>query len=162
MLLRSGFLLFALLTAPVASTAPSSSVPVDYAARAKFPLATPRQVDAIALVNRAINDSIVSESDQKHYGVADLWVMMPPDNKGDCEDFALTKLFVLSQAGFPIVTNTKLVGVIVHTGKSEEGHAILAVRLDSGEVAYLDNMNAEPMTRRELVARGYEFFDWRA
>lgn len=161
MLLRSSFLLFAILTAPAVPQAPPT-IPADYIARAKFPNDAPRKIDALAMVNRAINDSIVSEPDQKHYGVPEMWVMVPADGKGDCEDYALTKLFVLSQAGFPIVTNTKIVGVIVHSGKSEEGHAILGVLLDSGAVAYLDNLHSESMTRSELVARGYEFFDWRA
>jgi predicted transglutaminase-like cysteine proteinase len=98
----------------------------------------------------------------EHYGVADYWVMLPQDMKGDCEDYALSKLFLLGQAGFPTVTNAKLVGVIVHRKDGSEGHAILALRLKDGSVVYLDNLNDEPMTRKELVKQGYEFFDWRA
>jgi hypothetical protein len=73
---------------------------------------------------------------------------------------------LLSNAGFPVVTNSKLVAVLVHyttkDGKDEAGgHMILAILMPSGAVAYLDLAN-EPMTRAELIAHGYEFFDWRA
>jgi predicted transglutaminase-like cysteine proteinase len=88
--------------------------------------------------------------------------MFPPDGKGDCEDYVLTKLGLLSMAGFPMVNDTKVVGVIVHLKSGGEGHAILAIRLPSKAVLYMDNRFSEPMTRQELVARGYEFFDWKA
>lgn len=155
-------LALALLATPAVPQTPST-VPIDIAARAKFKRSVPEQVDAIAAVNRLVNESIRPEEDKAHYGIDELWVMYPPDSKGDCEDYALTKLGVLSRAGFPIIPNTKIVGVIVtKDGKNLGGHAILAVRLPSGEVAYLDNRFPEPMTRKELVARGYAFFDWRA
>jgi predicted transglutaminase-like cysteine proteinase len=86
---------------------------------------------------------------------------MPPDGKGDCEDYALTKMEMLGRIGFPVITNAKLVMVMVPVGKQTSGHAILAILLKSGAVAYLD-MAGEPMTRAELVAKGYQFFDWRA
>jgi predicted transglutaminase-like cysteine proteinase len=149
----------------MASTATSQadlSIPVDTAARAKFPQEDPEFIDTIAAINRLVNDGIQGESDGDHYGIADYWVMMPADGKGDCEDYALTKIFLLGQSGFPTVTNLKLVGVIVHRKGDSEGHAILALLLPKGEVAYLDNLNTEPMTRAELVAQGYQFFDWRA
>jgi predicted transglutaminase-like cysteine proteinase len=162
-MLRSAVLAIALLWAVPAVPEQPVQVPVDLAARAKFPRSDGELVDKIAFINRVVNTSMKGESDQEHYGVEDYWVMAPTDAKGDCEDYALTKIFILQREGWPIVTNTKLVGVIVHrVGRDDEGHAILAVRLPSKEVAYLDNMNAEPMTRRELVARGYQFFDWKA
>jgi predicted transglutaminase-like cysteine proteinase len=137
--------------------------PVDTIARAKWPHANHKEIDALAYINRTINEAIVSESDWEHYGVEDMWVMAPVDGKGDCEDYALTKLYVLQRANFPIVSNTKIVGVVVHSkGGATEGHAILAVRLENGDVVYLDNMKDEPATRAELVRAGYQFFDWRA
>lgn len=152
-------LLIALATPAVPQTA--TLVPVDTIARAKFPHSVPAQVDAIAAINRVINESITPLDDKAHYGVDELWVMYPADGKGDCEDYALTKLGVLSQAGFPVIARAKIVGVIVtKNGKSLGGHAILAVQLPGGDVAYLDNLNTEPMTRKELVRAGYRFFDW--
>jgi predicted transglutaminase-like cysteine proteinase len=138
------------------------TIPVDAVARAKFPKLSGDAVDWLANLNRQVNHMIQGESDMEHYGVADYWVMLPQDMKGDCEDYALSKLFLLGQAGFPTVTNAKLVGVIVHRKDGSEGHAILALRLKDGSVVYLDNLNDEPMTRKELVKQGYEFFDWRA
>lgn len=139
------------------------TIPVDSIARAKFHHSKPEQVDALAALNRYVNKTITPMDDKEHYGVDELWVMFPPDRKGDCEDYALTKLGMLSQVGFPIIPNTKIVGVIVtRHGKSLGGHAILAVLLPGGDVVYLDNLNSEPMTRKELVRAGYQFFDWRA
>jgi predicted transglutaminase-like cysteine proteinase len=151
-----------LALAPVAAVPETPApVPIDTIARAKFPNEEAAFVDALAEMNRAVNAKMTYELDQDHYGVTDLWVMAPDDAKGDCEDYALTKLFVLGEAGYPIVTNAKLVLVAVHDKGQRFGHAILAVLMPHGSVAYLD-MRDEPMTRDELVKRGYEFFDWKA
>jgi predicted transglutaminase-like cysteine proteinase len=77
------------------------------------------------------------------------------------EDYALTKMGVLSEAQFPIVTNARIVGVMVHHDRTEDGHAVLAVLMPSGAVMFLDNNNAEPMTKAELERQGYQFVDWR-
>jgi predicted transglutaminase-like cysteine proteinase len=152
-----------LVSAPAnPQTAPQQTIPVDTIARAKFPKLSGEAVDWLANLNRTVNHMIQGESDMDHYGVADYWVMLPSDMKGDCEDYQLTKLFLLGQAGFPTVTNAKMVGVIIHQKGRTEGHAILALLLKDGSVAYLDNLNDEIMTRKELVGQGYEFFDWRA
>jgi hypothetical protein len=65
---------------------------------------------------------------------------------------------MLQRSGFPIVSNTKVVAVAVHAEGKLFGHAILAVLLPHGSVMYLD-MSLHPMTRDELVAKGYVFFD---
>ena len=166
-MLRSVIFALALaFSSPAVPQAPQTP-PIDIAARAKFSHDDGAAIDALSYINRVVNDSIQYESDQEHYGTLELWVMFPQDGKGDCEDYALTKMGILSQAGFPIVTNAKMVGVIVHRRAKDGtddggGHAILAVLLPSGAVAYLDSMNEELMTREELVREGYEFFDWRA
>jgi predicted transglutaminase-like cysteine proteinase len=88
--------------------------------------------------------------------------MAPADGKGDCEDYVLTKLFLLAEIGFPYVSNAKIVTVtILKGGKVVGAHAILAVLMPKGSIGYLD-MTTEPMTRAELEAKGYHFFDWRA
>lgn len=162
-MLRSLFLALALVTAP--PVVPATTIPVDAVARAKFPNDKPEAIDALAAFNKEVNGSITYVSDEEHYGIIDHYVSMPADNKGDCEDYALTKMELLSAAGFPVVTNAKLVPVLVHyksTGQDTVGgHMILAILLASGAVAYLD-LSSEPMTRAELEARGYQFFDWRA
>jgi predicted transglutaminase-like cysteine proteinase len=154
-------LAFALLALAPAPAVPQTVMPPDPVARAKFPNDNPEQIDALANFNKLINRSLTYVSDQDHYGAADHYVSMPPDGKGDCEDYALTKMEMLGRIGFPVITNAKLVMVMVPVGKQTSGHAILAILLKSGAVAYLD-MAGEPMTRAELVAKGYQFFDWRA
>lgn len=157
----------ALAAAPVSAQAPTTeqqtavAPPVDSVARAKFPNEDGAIVDVIAGVNGYVNAKMTYTFDQEHYGYGDFWVMAPSDAKGDCEDYALTKLFVLAEMGFPIASDAKIVTVAVHEKGKTYGHAILAVRLPRGSVAYLD-MRPELMTRQELEARGYEFFDWKA
>jgi predicted transglutaminase-like cysteine proteinase len=164
-MLRSALIALALLISTPAVPETPAVIPVDATARAKFPNDSGPMVDALAYVNKAINAAITPMSDQEHYGVADMWVMAPADGKGDCEDYTLTKIFVLQQAGFDIVGRTRLVAVFVHQKvkgvDSVEGHAILAVRLVSGAIMFLDNRYPEPMTHAELAARGYEIIDWR-
>lgn len=144
---------------PVAK--PTIVVPVDPITRAKFPKTNPELVDAIAYVNRLVNQMIQPVSDFEHYGVIENWVMFPEDMKGDCEDYALSKMEILRQAGFPTVQFSRIRGVVVHrAGKPDEGHAILELRMPDGAIMFLDNLHANPMTRAELTAQGYEFFDW--
>lgn len=50
-------------------------------------------------INREVNSQIEYESDLDHYGKSDVWVISPEDNKGDCEDYALTKREKLIEAG---------------------------------------------------------------
>jgi predicted transglutaminase-like cysteine proteinase len=158
-MLKSLFALALLIPAPAIPQ--TDAVPMDAIARAKFPHDDPQQVDALALINKAINASIQYQDDRSHYGMDELWVMFPADHKGDCEDYALTKMGVLSEAQFPIVTNARIVGVMVHHDGAEDGHAVLAVLMPSGAVMFLDNNNAEPMTKAELERQGYQFVDWR-
>src|SRR4249919_3277041 len=91
-----------LMLAPVSPAVPQAAIPADTIARAKAPLEDARMVDALAELNRFVNDNIQGTSDQEHYGVPDFWVMVPADGKGDCEDYVLSKIYMLEEAGFPI------------------------------------------------------------
>lgn len=140
-------------------TKPVVAVPHDRIARAKFSHVNPALIDKLAFINLIVNAVIQPETDQDHYGIPDLWVMAPSDGKGDCEDYAITKYLLIEElADQPInpVTEMKLVGVMV----GKDGHAVLAIRLPNQQVMYLDNLNNEPMTRRELERQGYRFSDW--
>jgi predicted transglutaminase-like cysteine proteinase len=116
------------------------------------------ELSSLAAVNMLVNAMITYEDDEDHYGSEDLWVQYPKDNKGDCEDYAITKLGYLEGLGWDVINDTKVVFVTV----GGYGHAMLAVRLSNGRVVYLDNGHAEPMTRRQLVEAGYRFSDWKA
>lgn len=139
---------------------PKVTIPIDATARTKFPNTAGDLVDALAYVNSIVNASITPISDLEHYGVPDKWVTMPDDDNGDCEDFALTKMEILRQAGYPAVQYARIRGVVVKLPDRYEGHAILELRMPDGAIMFLDNRFPEPMTRAELVLRGYIFFDW--
>jgi predicted transglutaminase-like cysteine proteinase len=151
------------LLALAAMTATSPRItaipPVDQAARNTFPNADPREVDQVAAVNRLVNGLISYEDDRTHYGQEEKWVAWPTDFKGDCEDYALSKLESLRVVGWDITSRTRIRTVRIKHGT--EGHAVLEVRLSDGSVAVLDNNFAEPMRRRELERTwGYTFYNW--
>lgn len=84
----------------------------------------------IGVINRAVNLAIVQTTDMKQWGVADHW--SPPletltTGHGDCEDYAIVKYVALINAGVPR-PDVKL--VIVHNRFRDEGHAVVAARVD--------------------------------
>jgi predicted transglutaminase-like cysteine proteinase len=139
-------------------------MPEAVADRAKFPLTDPNVVDSMSLVNRVVNAGMTYEDDLAHYGEDEKWVTNPSDAKGDCDDYALTKMEILRQYGWDTLYNARVVTLrvkVIENGKPDlAGHAILEVRLSGGEVAYLDNNNNEVMTKAELVDQGYIFTAW--
>lgn len=138
-----------------------AEIPKDAAARAKFKREKPEIVDALALINRMVNQAMRPMADKAQYGREDMWVMLPESMAGDCEDYVLSKIAFLTDAHFPVVANSRLRAVVVHRkGHKPDGHAILELRLPKGSIAFMDNNFDVLMTRRELVAQGYEFFDW--
>lgn len=139
-----------------------ASSPPDHAARGRFPRADRAVVDTLAALNRRVNREILGVDDQTHYGELDRWVSDPADQKGDCEDFALTKLVWLENNGFPAVTHSRLRFVAIHGADNTiELHVVLEVLLSDRSIAILDNRFDELMTRRELEKNeGYQFFDW--
>lgn len=147
-----------------------ATVPPAPKSRAKFQNDEQDVVDGLAYVNKLINDSIVYVTDAEQYGQREMFVMLPESGKGDCEDYALTKMWVLFNAGYPTLHWARLQSIMVtervvnkDTGKIEKkltGHMVLEVKLPSGEIAVMDNNHDDLMTRRELEARGYEFIDW--
>jgi predicted transglutaminase-like cysteine proteinase len=111
-------------------------------------------------VNRAVNAAIVRAGDRAHYGEQERWLAFPPDGKGDCEDIALSKIELLGNMGMPLAGNVILLTVVGHRGSETYGHAIVQLRLPTGRFMYLDSDFDEPMTKKELAAAGYHFFDW--
>jgi len=134
--------------------------PPDPIARAKFKGEDIAIVDGLAFVNKTVNGMIQGVDDQSHYGVIDKWVSWPGDLKGDCEDVAASKLVTLSDAGMPIVEFARLRFVYIPSGGALVAHAIVEARMPNGAIAELDSHFDVLMTRRELEAAGYKFFDW--
>jgi predicted transglutaminase-like cysteine proteinase len=99
-------------------------------------------------INKWVNDTIKPVTDLEHWGVVEKW-SYPDDGYGDCEDYVLLKRRMLVQAGWP----REALLITVVRDKKGEGHAVLTVRTDKGELI-LDNQNAEILPWLET---GYRF-----
>lgn len=109
---------------------------------------TPAALKEIEKINRAVNGSVTSVTDEDHWGVTDRWDY-PMDGRGDCEDYALLKRKMLLARGFP--RQALLMTVVKdHAG---EGHAVLTVKTDKGDYT-LDNLSDRALRWDET---GYRF-----
>lgn len=84
-------------------------------------------------VNRRVNARIHPITDMAHWGVVDRWDF-PDDGFGDCEDFQLLKRRMLVERGLP----RRALRMTVVIDDIGEGHAVLMVRTDKGDLI-LDN-----------------------
>jgi predicted transglutaminase-like cysteine proteinase len=85
-------------------------------------------------VNDRMNRDIVPVTDADLYKVEEFWTY--PDGYGDCEDIALAKRRELIAAGWD--ASALLMAVVRE--KSGDGHAVLMVRTDRGDLV-LDNQD---------------------
>jgi predicted transglutaminase-like cysteine proteinase len=99
-------------------------------------------------INRWVNDHIKPVTDLEHWGVVERWDY-PTDGYGDCEDYVLLKRQMLVKAGWP--RSALLVTVV--RDKKGDGHAVLTVKTDKGELI-LDNQNESIVLWSET---GYRF-----
>ena len=90
-------------------------------------------------VNDAVNAAVKPMSDMDIYGKEEVWAY--PAGVGDCEDYALEKRRALAQRGISLAN---LLMTVVRKSDGE-GHAILTVRTDQGDLI-LDNLNAEVLS----------------
>jgi predicted transglutaminase-like cysteine proteinase len=86
-------------------------------------------------VNRYVNDRVKPLTDLEQYGTVEKWTY-PESGYGDCEDYVLLKRRMLMQLGWP--RSALLVTVV--RDKKGDGHSVLTVRTDRGELI-LDNQN---------------------
>jgi len=93
------------------------------------------QYETIKNINAAVNAAHDYQTDKSGYGVGEHWEIMNPGDKGDCEDFALTKMQALIDAGFD-VKNLQL-----GWGQTETGgnHAFLIIQTNNRGTLILDN-----------------------
>lgn len=106
--------------------------------------ANAKVVDAVTLdpakwqqlldVNADLNATIVPETDQDLYHIAEFWTY--PHGFGDCEDIALAKRKQLIGDGWPA---SALLMTVVKEDNGD-GHAVLMVRTDRGDLV-LDNQD---------------------
>jgi predicted transglutaminase-like cysteine proteinase len=99
-------------------------------------------------INKWVNETVKPITDLEHWGVVERW-NYPDDGYGDCEDYVLLKRRMLMQAGWP----RQALLVTVVRDKRGDGHAVLTVKTDKGELI-LDNQNEEIMLWSET---GYRF-----
>ena len=99
-------------------------------------------------INRWVNDTVKPVTDLEHWGVVERW-NYPDDGYGDCEDYVLLKRRMLMQAGWP----RQALLVTVVRDKVGDGHAVLTVKTDKGELV-LDNQNEQILLWSET---GYRF-----
>ena len=99
-------------------------------------------------INRWVNDTVKPITDLEHWGVVEQW-NYPDDGYGDCEDYVLLKRRLLMQAGWP----RQALLITVVRDKRGDGHAVLTVRTDKGELI-LDNQNVDILPWSET---GYRF-----
>ena len=90
-------------------------------------------LELIQAVNRYVNHSIIPRRDIEHWGKHDQWDL-PTDGMGDCEDYQLLKRKLLVEAGLP----RRAMRMTVVIDDIDEGHAVLTVRTDAGDLI-LDN-----------------------
>lgn len=94
----------------------------------------------VQLINSYVNRAIRFEDDIDLYGLADHWATLAETvrhGRGDCEDFAIVKMWLLRAAG---VHEQDMHLVIGRETRGERDHAVLAVRVDGQQSLYLDNL----------------------
>jgi predicted transglutaminase-like cysteine proteinase len=92
------------------------------------------------MINQRINGAIRYKSDHANWGMVDHWAT-PSDiarnGAGDCEDYAITKMWMLRALGF---APEQLQLVVVQDTRRRLYHAVLAVHI-GGERYILDNLS---------------------
>jgi predicted transglutaminase-like cysteine proteinase len=103
----------------------------------------------LTAVNRGINGLIRYSSDQKLYGRLDHWADPAETLRrraGDCEDFALLKMAMLSRLGVPARSMSL---VILKDTRRDLYHAVLSVSTNRGNFI-LDNVRDEVLRDANL------------
>ena len=101
--------------------------------------------EMLGAVNTAVNVALAYGADRATWGQGDYWA--PPTETaargiGDCEDFAITKMWLLRGLGLPA---DALQLVVLQDTKKAVYHAVLAVHLD-GQRYILDNLTPRVRT----------------
>ncbi|HEX8375579.1 MAG TPA: transglutaminase-like cysteine peptidase, partial [Geminicoccaceae bacterium] len=105
-----------------------------------------RELDA---VQREVNAALRPASDREAFGLAEHWTPVAGvGGRGDCDDFALTKLHRLLRQGWPRDA-LRLTSATLPDGQE---HLVLAVRTDRGDYV-LDNLRPAPFPWTALPYR---------
>jgi predicted transglutaminase-like cysteine proteinase len=94
--------------------------------------------ERLQAVNEGMNDLLTYASDDETYGVGDHWATLEESmerGRGDCEDIAIAKMWLLNAAGIEL-SNMRL--VVVKDTLRNLDHAVLSV-VENGHQYVLDN-----------------------
>ncbi|MDR2055253.1 MAG: transglutaminase-like cysteine peptidase [Desulfovibrio sp.] len=115
-----------------------------------------KPLEKISAISGFINFQAEGATDREIYGVEEKWVAPAEffrQARGDCEDFAIAKYFVLREKGF---SPDDLRLLIVKEG-GKAGHMLLAVLID-GHPYIIDNNSRPPglvLKQNERLSRYY-------
>ncbi len=96
----------------------------------------------VRLINRFVNSSIQYGTDREIYGVADHWATLAETfarGRGDCEDIALAKMWMLRASGIDLADMHLTLG---RQTRLREDHALLVVKAGAGRNFYMDNLSS--------------------
>jgi len=94
----------------------------------------------ISEINSYVNTAFEYESDASGYGIGEYFDIMttPGVDRGDCEDYALTKMDRIISAGIVPAKNIQLIFCSV-IGLPNGGHAVAGIQTTNREFIILDN-----------------------
>ncbi|WP_170760078.1 transglutaminase-like cysteine peptidase [Ruegeria lacuscaerulensis] len=102
--------------------------------KASVLMSSQQEMQIIRQVNRRINSTTRTVTDQSQYRTIERWAL-PTSRGGDCEDFALLKKRDLIRAG--VDPNKLLIATVLDTQRNS--HAVLVYRSAGGDLV-LDNL----------------------
>ena len=100
-----------------------------------------------------MNESHEYETDASGYGVGDLWAIMGPGDKGDCEDHVLTKMQALLDAGM----DAKNMQIVIGKTESGQWHAYLAIQTSNRGTLILDNRYPNILNMNNIPYQHYSY-----
>lgn len=109
--------------------------------------------ELVRSTNESVNQDHEYQTDQSGYGIGEHWTEMAPGDRGDCEDYALTKQKALNDAGIPIQH------LQLAVGETETGgwHAFLMIRSANRGTIILDNRYDNVMSLANVPYRFHSY-----
>lgn len=101
-------------------------------------------MEAVFDVNNYVNKRVRYVADERNYKQKDYWATpleTLKSRKGDCEDYAIAKYYLLKELGIP--------SYLMYCKWKSEAHMVCLVKDDGGNLRVLDNIDRE-LTRLDL------------
>jgi predicted transglutaminase-like cysteine proteinase len=112
---------------------------------------TDEQFEQIRQIQYFVNNAFEPESDLSGYGIGEYFAIMyaPGVDTGDCEDYALTKMHLIIEAGILPAKNLQLIFCNV-IGEISGGHVVAGIQTTNFGFIILDNRYDELMPKAAL------------